>query len=52
MAVEVSAEGMMPFFPDQWNLFTLVVSVVMTLLILVLGVWTFRALERPVLKEL
>lgn len=42
----------MPFFPDQWNLFTLVVSVVMTLLILVLGVWTFRALERPVLKEL
>lgn len=42
----------MPFFPDQWNPFTLIVSVVMTLAILVLGVWTFRALERPVLKEL
>lgn len=42
----------MPFFPDQWNPFTLLVSVVMTLVILVLGVWTFRSLERPVLKEL
>ncbi|WP_341934940.1 ABC transporter permease [Microbacterium sp. LWO14-1.2] len=42
----------MPFFPDQWNAFTLVVSVAMTLIILLLGIWTFRALERPVLKEL
>ena len=42
----------MPFFPDQWNLFTLLVSVGMTLVILALGVWTFRSLERTVLKEL
>ncbi|WEK62711.1 MAG: ABC transporter permease [Candidatus Microbacterium colombiense] len=42
----------MPFFPDQWNLFTLVVSIVMSLVILALGVWVFRAMERPVLKEL
>lgn len=42
----------MPFFPDQWNLFTLIVSIAMTAVILALGVWTFRALERPVLKEL
>ncbi|KNY07431.1 MULTISPECIES: ABC transporter permease [unclassified Microbacterium] len=42
----------MPFFPDQWNPFTLLVSVAMTIVILVLGVWTFRSLERPVLKEL
>ena len=42
----------MPFFPDQWNPFTLTISVVMSLLILGLGMWTFRSLERPVLKEL
>lgn len=42
----------MPFFPDQWNPFTLGVSVAMTLVILALGIWAFRALERPVLKEL
>ena len=42
----------MPFFPDQWNPFTLTISVVMSLLILGLGIWTFRSLERPVLKEL
>lgn len=42
----------MPFFPDQWNLFTLVISVVMSLVILALGIWTFRSLERAVLKEL
>ncbi|WP_136055138.1 ABC transporter permease [Microbacterium sp. K24] len=42
----------MAFFPDQWNLFTLVISVVMSLAILALGMWTFRRLERPVLKEL
>lgn len=42
----------MPFFPDQWNPFTLAISVLMSLVILGLGVWTFRSLERPVLKEL
>lgn len=42
----------MPFFPDQWNPFTLTISVIMSLLILGLGIWTFRSLERPVLKEL
>lgn len=42
----------MPFFPDQWNPFTLVISVVMTFAILALGAWTFRVMERPVLKEL
>lgn len=42
----------MPFFPDQWNPFTLTISAIMTLVILGLGVWTFRSLERPVLKEL
>ncbi|MFJ4016236.1 ABC transporter permease [Microbacterium sp. NPDC090014] len=42
----------MPFFPDQWNPFTLLVSVGMTLVILALGVWTFRSFERTVLKEL
>lgn len=42
----------MPFFPDQWNPFTLVVSVTMTFVILGIGLWVFRAMERPVLKEL
>ena len=42
----------MPFFPDQWNPFTLAISALMSLVILGLGVWTFRSLERPVLKEL
>ena len=42
----------MPFFPDQWNAFTLVVSVIMTLAIFALGMWVFRKMERPVLKEL
>lgn len=42
----------MPFFPDQWNPFALTVSVLMSAGILALGVWVFRALERPVLKEL
>ena len=42
----------MAFFPDQWNPFTLTISVVMSLVILGLGMWTFRSLERPVLKEL
>jgi ABC-2 type transport system permease protein len=42
----------MPFFPDQWNAFALLVSVLMSLGILALGTWVFRTLERPVLKEL
>lgn len=42
----------MPFFPEQWNPFTLVVSVLMSLFILALGAWVFRRLERPMLKEL
>lgn len=42
----------MAFFPDQWNTLTVVISAVMSLMILALGVWVFRTLERPVLKEL
>ncbi|MGM7672178.1 ABC transporter permease [Microbacterium sp. A93] len=42
----------MAFFPDLWNLSTVLISVVMTLVIFVLGSWVFRVLERPVLKEL
>ncbi|ALX66689.1 ABC transporter permease [Microbacterium sp. XT11] len=42
----------MPFFPEQWNPFALTVSAVMTVAIFGLGVWVFRTLERPVLKEL
>lgn len=39
-------------FPDQWDTFPIVVSVVMSLAFLLLGALTFRRLERPVLKEL
>ena len=42
----------MAFFPDQWDLQVVLISVVMSLAILALGVWVFRTLERPVLKEL
>lgn len=42
----------MPFFPDQWNPFTLAISVLMSVAILGLGAWVFRAMERSVLKEL
>ena len=42
----------MAFFPDQWEPVSVVVSVVMSFGILILGVWAFRKLERPVLKEL
>lgn len=42
----------MAFFPDQWDPQVVVISVVMSLMILVLGIWVFRTLERPVLKEL
>jgi ABC-2 type transport system permease protein len=40
------------FFPDLWDPMPIVISVVMCVVILALGVWTFRSLERPVLKEL
>ncbi len=40
------------FFPDQWDTLTVVVGAVMSLSFLVLGVFVFRSLERPVLKEL
>lgn len=40
------------FFPDQLNLMAIGVSVAMTAVILALGAWTFRSLERAVLKEL
>ncbi|MGM1017693.1 MAG: ABC transporter permease [Actinomycetota bacterium] len=40
------------FFPDQWQTFPVVVSVVMSVFFLVLGIFVFRTLERPVLKEL
>jgi ABC-2 type transport system permease protein len=40
------------FFPDQWDTFTVVVGAAISVAFLVVGVYTFRALERPVLKEL
>ena len=40
------------FFPDQWDTLSVGVSVAVSALILVLGVFVFRHLERPVLKEL
>ena len=40
------------FFPDQWETSAVVGSVVVTLLILAVGVLTFRRLEPAVLKEL
>ncbi|GLJ78450.1 ABC transporter permease [Microbacterium imperiale] len=40
------------FFPDQWDTLAVVVGAVSSILVLVLGVFVFRRLERPVLKEL
>jgi ABC-2 type transport system permease protein len=40
------------FFPDQWDTFSVVVGAVMCVGFLALGLFTFRSLERPVLKEL
>jgi len=40
------------FFPELWNPFAVAVSAVMCLVILGIGVLTFRRLERPLLKEL
>ena len=42
----------MAFFPDQWHTNTVLIGAVMSVLIFALGVWVFRTLERPVLKEL
>ncbi|WP_353112116.1 ABC transporter permease [Microbacterium sp.] len=42
----------MAFFPEQWDPFPVIVSAVMSVAILGIGIWVFRALERPVLKEL
>lgn len=40
------------FFPDQWNTLSVLVGAVVTVVILLLGMWTFARLERSVLKEL
>lgn len=40
------------FFPDLWETVPVLISALMCVGILALGMWTFRALERPVLKEL
>ncbi|MGF3053825.1 ABC transporter permease [Microbacterium sp. YY-03] len=42
----------MAFFPEEFDLFSVVVSVIITLTLLVVGIVTFRGLERTVLKEL
>jgi ABC-2 type transport system permease protein len=40
------------FFPDQWNTLSVVVGALMCFVFLGLGIYVFRRLERPVLKEL
>jgi ABC-2 type transport system permease protein len=40
------------FFPDQWDPYAVIVGAVMSFALLGLGLFTFRRLERPVLKEL
>lgn len=40
------------FFPEVWDTFTVIMSAVMCFLIWGAGMFTFRRLERPVLKEL
>ena len=40
------------FFPDQWDVFAVIVAALMSVGFLALGLFTFRRLERPVLKEL
>lgn len=42
----------MAFFPDQWQPTTVLIGAIMSVAIFALGWWVFRALERPVLKEL
>ncbi|MGZ0711435.1 ABC transporter permease (plasmid) [Coraliomargarita sp. W4R53] len=40
------------FFVEQWNTVSVVASVVISVTLLVVGIFVFRALERDVLKEL
>ncbi|GAA3653146.1 ABC transporter permease [Microbacterium marinilacus] len=40
------------FFPEAWDPFAVCVSAAMSLLFLAVGVFAFRRLERPLLKEL
>lgn len=40
------------FFPELWEPIPVLISAIMCFAILALGSWTFRSLERPVLKEL
>lgn len=40
------------FFPDQWDTFAVLMGAAMCILFLIVGALAFRALERPVLKEL
>ncbi|WP_311243187.1 ABC transporter permease [Microbacterium sp. WCS2018Hpa-23] len=40
------------FFPELWEPIPVLISAIMCFGILALGSWTFRSLERPVLKEL
>lgn len=40
------------FFGDEWDTWVFVVGAVESFLMLAVGVWSFRRLERPVLKEL
>ena len=40
------------FFPELWQTAPVVTSVVVSVVVLVIGVWVFRRLERQILKEL
>lgn len=42
----------MAFFPGQWDPKVMLIGAAVTVVLFVLGAWTFRTLERPVLKEL
>ena len=42
----------MAFFPEVWDTFSVVVGAAMSLAFLAIGLFVFRRLERPVLKEL
>ena len=40
------------FFPEQWDTAAVATSAVVSVAVLLLGIWVFRRLERQVLKEL
>ncbi|MBW9119452.1 ABC transporter permease [Microbacterium trichothecenolyticum] len=40
------------FFPEEWNGFDVAMAIVISLLVAAVGLWVFRRLERPMLKEL